>query len=81
MFAGRVSKPGKIDLVEVPEPKLLALLAESELIAMVNWTMLSQLTGIIRNLLTRILPDGTAEQFARDYSVPIRIRVERVRGH
>ena len=40
----------------LPEAKLAALLSESELIAMVNWTMLSELTGIFRNLLTRILP-------------------------
>ena len=40
----------------IPEAKLTALLSESELIAMVNWTMLSELSGIFRNLLTRILP-------------------------
>jgi hypothetical protein len=40
----------------IPEPELAALLSESQLIALVNWTMLIQLTGIIRNILTRILP-------------------------
>ena len=40
----------------IPEARLAALLSESDLIAMVNWTMLSELTGIFRNLLTRILP-------------------------
>jgi sugar/nucleoside kinase (ribokinase family) len=40
----------------IPEAKLTALLSESDLIAMVNWTMLSELTGIFRNLLTQILP-------------------------
>ena len=40
----------------IPEEKLVALLSESDLIAMVNWTMLTQLTGVFRKLLTRILP-------------------------
>lgn len=40
----------------IPEPKLTALFAESQLIAVVNWTMLIRLTGIIRNILTHILP-------------------------
>ena len=40
----------------ISEAQLTALLSESHLIGMVNWTMLSQLTGIIRNMLTRILP-------------------------
>jgi sugar/nucleoside kinase (ribokinase family) len=40
----------------ISELKLTALLSESPLIAVVNWTMLIQLTGIIRNILTRILP-------------------------
>ena len=43
----------------------------------------------IRHVLEALKPEQarqtinhwTAEQFARDYSVPIRIRVERVRGH
>lgn len=43
----------------IPEARLAALLSESEFIAMVNWTMLSELTGIFRNLLTRILPKVT----------------------
>ncbi len=43
----------------IPESQLVALLSESQLIAVVNWTMLSQLTGIIRNILTRILPKMT----------------------
>ena len=40
----------------IPEPKLAALISESQLIAVVNWTMLIQLTGIMRKILTRILP-------------------------
>jgi hypothetical protein len=40
----------------IPEAKLVALIAESDLIAMVNWTMLTELSGVFRNLLTRILP-------------------------
>ncbi len=40
----------------VPEPELIRLFSESDLIAMVNWTMLINLTGIFRNLLARVLP-------------------------
>ncbi len=40
----------------VPEAELVRLFSASSLIAMVNWTMLVNLTGIFRNLLTRILP-------------------------
>lgn len=40
----------------VPEPELIRLFSESDLIAMVNWTMLINLTGIFSNLLARILP-------------------------
>ena len=40
----------------VPEAELIRLFSESDLIAMVNWTMLINLTGIFRKLLTRILP-------------------------
>ena len=40
----------------IPERKLVMLLSESDLIAMVNRTMLKKLTGIFRNLLARILP-------------------------
>ena len=53
--APRGGQPGTLYVIE-PEPELVALLSESELIAMVNWTMLSQLTDVFRNLLTRILP-------------------------
>jgi hypothetical protein len=40
----------------IPERQLTELLSESRIIAIVNWTMLIQLTGIIRKVLTRILP-------------------------
>ena len=40
----------------VPEPELIRLFSESDLIAMVNWTMLINLTDIFRHLLARILP-------------------------
>ena len=40
----------------VPEAQLVRLFSESDLIAMVNWTMLSHLTDVLRNLLSRVLP-------------------------
>ncbi|MEO6788840.1 MAG: PfkB family carbohydrate kinase [Chthoniobacteraceae bacterium] len=46
----------------IPEAKLVRLFAESDLIAMVNWTMLSELTGIFRNLLAHILPELTGSR-------------------
>ena len=40
----------------MPEAELVRLFSASDLIAMVNWTMLVNLTGIFRSVLTRILP-------------------------
>ena len=40
----------------VPERHLVKLFRESDLIAMVNWTMLGGLSGIFRNILTRVIP-------------------------
>ncbi len=39
----------------LPEPKLIALFREAGLIAMVNWTMLTQLTSVLQKLLTRVM--------------------------
>ena len=40
----------------LPEPKLIAHFREAGLIAMVNWTMLTQLTSVLQKLLTRVMP-------------------------
>jgi len=40
----------------VPEKKLLALFQESALIALVNWTMLTQMTAVLQQIATRIAP-------------------------
>lgn len=40
----------------VPEPKLVKLLNGSRFIAMVNWTMLTQMGSILQKLLTKIAP-------------------------
>jgi sugar/nucleoside kinase (ribokinase family) len=51
------------NLVEhVPEKKLLALFQESALIALVNWTMLTQMTAILQKIATRIAPRLTGEK-------------------
>jgi hypothetical protein len=46
----------------VPEPKLVKLLGASKFVAMVNWTMLTQMTGIFQKLLTRIAPQLKGER-------------------
>ncbi len=43
-------------LAHLPEPQLIKLFREAGLIAMVNWTMLTQLTGVLQKLLTNVLP-------------------------
>lgn len=40
----------------IPESKMIPLFREAALIAIVNWTMLTQLTAVLKKLLTRILP-------------------------
>jgi hypothetical protein len=40
----------------LPEAKLLRIFSDSELIAMVNWTMLPHLSAVFQKLLTRIAP-------------------------
>jgi sugar/nucleoside kinase (ribokinase family) len=40
----------------VPEPKLVKLLNGARFVALVNWTMLTQMTGIFQKLLSRIAP-------------------------
>ena len=40
----------------VSEEKLLALFRESALIALVNWTMLTQMTAVLQKIATRIAP-------------------------
>ncbi|HZJ15465.1 MAG TPA: hypothetical protein VFD27_10460 [Chthoniobacteraceae bacterium] len=46
----------------VPEKKLLALFQESALIALVNWTMLTQMTAVLRKIATRIAPQLTGSK-------------------
>ncbi|HET6407916.1 MAG TPA: PfkB family carbohydrate kinase [Chthoniobacteraceae bacterium] len=46
----------------VPEPKLIKLLQGSKFVAMVNWTMLTQMTGILKKLLTQIAPKLRGER-------------------
>jgi sugar/nucleoside kinase (ribokinase family) len=43
-------------IAQVPEPKLIKLVSDSTLLAMVNWTMLTELSGIFKKLLTRVMP-------------------------
>jgi hypothetical protein len=43
-------------VAHVPEAKLVKLVSDSALFAMVNWTMLTQLSGIFKNLLTKVMP-------------------------
>src|SRR4030095_9758525 len=43
-------------LKRVPEEKLLKLFQESALIALVNWTMLTQMTSVLQKIATRIAP-------------------------
>ncbi len=43
-------------LAHIPEEKLAALLDESALVALVNWTMLTGMTRIFEQLLDRIMP-------------------------
>jgi hypothetical protein len=43
-------------LKHVPEEDLLRVFSEAKLIAIVNWTMLTQMNGILQKLLTRIAP-------------------------
>lgn len=40
----------------LPVPQLVRAFAESSLIAMVNWTMLTQMSGIFKKLLTDVAP-------------------------
>ena len=41
-------------LQHVPEAKLIKLFREAEFVAMVNWTMLTNLTEVLQKLLTRV---------------------------
>ena len=43
-------------LAHLPEPQLIKLFRDAGMIAMVNWTMLTQLTGVLQKLLTNVLP-------------------------
>lgn len=40
----------------VPEEKLIQLFQRSQLVALVNWTMLSQMTPLLKKVLTRVGP-------------------------
>lgn len=46
----------------VPEPELLRICEESQLIALVNWTMLTQMGDILDQLLERVAPQLTGEK-------------------
>jgi sugar/nucleoside kinase (ribokinase family) len=46
----------------LPEEKLVKLFGEARLIAMVNWTMLTNLTGVLQKLLTRVFPKLKGER-------------------
>lgn len=43
-------------IAHVPEAKLIKLFKEAGLIAIVNWTMLTNLSGVLQKLLTNVLP-------------------------
>lgn len=49
-------------LKHIPEPKLVKLLGDSKLIALVNWTMLTQMGTIMSKLLTQIAPKLKGER-------------------
>ncbi len=49
-------------IAHVPEKDLTEIFAESSLIALVNWTMLTQMTAIWQKILTRIAPKLTGEK-------------------
>jgi sugar/nucleoside kinase (ribokinase family) len=46
-------------LRHLPEPKLIKLLNGSRFVALVNWTMLTQMGGMLQKLLTRVAPKLT----------------------
>jgi hypothetical protein len=47
-----------VNLVKhIPEPKLIRVFSESDLIALVNWTMLPCMSQIFQKVLTRIAPN------------------------
>lgn len=46
----------------VPEEALIQIFSESTLIALVNWTMLTQMTAIWQKILTRIAPELPGEK-------------------
>jgi hypothetical protein len=46
----------------VPEPKLLELFRQSSLIALVNWTMLTQMGAVWQKIATRIAPQLKGER-------------------
>jgi sugar/nucleoside kinase (ribokinase family) len=46
----------------LPEPALTKLFSSAKLIALVNWTMLTQMTAILSKLLTRIAPKLKGER-------------------
>ena len=46
----------------LPEAELLRIISESQLIALVNWTMLTEMGEILAQLLSRIAPQLTGEK-------------------
>lgn len=43
-------------IAHLPEPQLVKLFKDAGFIAIVNWTMLTNLTGVLEKLLTKVLP-------------------------
>lgn len=60
LMCGKLESLGEVNWTNLvrhlPEEKLFRIFSDSALIAMVNWTMLSGMTAILRKLLTRIAP-------------------------
>ncbi len=49
-------------IAHVPEVELVRLFDEARFISLVNWTMLTQMTGILEKLLTRVAPKLSGER-------------------
>jgi sugar/nucleoside kinase (ribokinase family) len=46
----------------LPEAQIIKLFREAGLVAMVNWTMLTNLTGVLQKLLTQVMPKLSGEK-------------------
>jgi len=49
-------------IAHLPEPKIVKLLGGARFIALVNWTMLTQMSSILTKLLTRVAPKLKGER-------------------